>query len=117
VILVRGHGGGTTLTGTVYEPGEEPPRFKGAPDGGAPFVWVCDEFYEVESGGSVAEIGGRTLRVAFESPMPRGFDDRDAALAAAREHVRTQFARVDVPGDEVVIEVERLDAETDAASA
>ncbi len=113
MILVRGHGGGTALTGTVFERGEEPPRFKGAPVEEAPYVWVCDEFYEVESGGSVAEIGGRELRIAFETPMPRGFEARDDALAAAREHVRTQFARVGVPGDEVRIEVERVDESAD----
>jgi hypothetical protein len=117
MLLVRGHGGGTTLTGTVYEPGEEPPRFKGAPDGEAPFVWVCDEFYEVESGGSVAEIGGRTLRVAFDAPMPRGFDDREAVLAAAREHVRTQFARVGVGGEGVRIEVEQVDPDAETGTA
>ena len=111
MLLVRGHGGGTTLTGTVYEPGDEedPPRFEGAPEESSPFVWVCDEFYEVESGGSVAEIGGRTIRVAFESPMPRGFDARSSALRGAREHVRTQFARVGVSGDGVRVEVERVD--------
>ncbi len=117
MLLVRGHGGDTTLTGTVFEPGEEPPRFKGAPDGEAPYVWVCDEFYEVESGGSLTEIDGRPVRVAFESPVPRGFDSRAAALAAAREHVRTQFARVGVPGDAVRVKVERVDdADVDTAS-
>ena len=115
MILVRGHGGGTALTGTVFERGEEPPRFRGAPAEEAPYVWVCDEFYEVESGGSVAEIGGRELRVAFETPMPRGFETREDALSAAREHVRTQFARVGVPGDEVRIEEERVD-DADTAS-
>jgi hypothetical protein len=109
MLLVRGHGGGTALTGTVFEEGEEAPRYRGAPDPDAPYVWVCDEFYEVESGGSVAEIGGRTLRVAFETPAPRGFESRDAALAAARDHLRTQFARVGVPGSAVRVEVERVD--------
>jgi hypothetical protein len=114
MLLVRGHGGGTTLTGTVYERGEDSPQFRGAPDEGAPYVWVCDEFYEVESGGSVAEIGGRTLNVAFESPMPRGFDTREQALEAAREHVRTQFARVGVPAEDVEIEVVEADPGRDA---
>jgi len=102
---VRGHGGGTTLTGTIYERGEDSPSFRGAPDVDAAYVWVCDEFYEVESGGSYAEIGGRELNVAFESPVPRGFDTRDEAVAAAKEHVRTQFARVGVSGDDVRVEV------------
>ncbi|PSQ93868.1 MAG: hypothetical protein BRD57_01310, partial [Proteobacteria bacterium SW_6_67_9] len=50
-LFVRGRGGGTELTGTVYEEGERAPSFSGAPDEDAAYVWVCDEFYEVESGG------------------------------------------------------------------
>jgi hypothetical protein len=106
MLLIRGHGGGTALTGTLYERGETPPTFRGAPDEHAPYVWVCDEFYEVESGGSRTTIDGRQINVAFESPMPRGFETRDQALVAAKEHVRTQFARVGVSADEVRIEVE-----------
>jgi hypothetical protein len=109
MLLIRGHGGGTALTGTLYERGETPPTFRGAPDEHAPYVWVCDEFYEVESGGSVQRIDGREIHVAFESPMPRGFETKDQALAAAREHLRTQFARVGVPASEVRIEVERTE--------
>ncbi|MGQ4555244.1 DUF7113 family protein [Halobellus sp. GM3] len=105
MLLVRGHAGGTTLTGTIFERGERAPTYKGAPDEDAPYVWVCDEFYEVESGGSQTEIGGETVHVAFESPMPRGFETRDRALAAAKEHVRTQFARVGIPESDVEIEV------------
>ncbi|MFB6080756.1 MAG: hypothetical protein ABEJ81_07150 [Haloferacaceae archaeon] len=112
MLLVRGHGGETTLTGTIYERGEDPPSFRGAPDVDAAYVWVCDEFYEVESGGSHAEIGGRELNVAFESPMPRGFDTREAAIEAAKEHVRTQFARVGVPEAEVGVEVVGVDPHT-----
>ena len=107
MLLVRGSAAGTTLTGTVYERGEDAPSFKGAPDEDAPYVWVCDEFYAVESGGLVQQVDGEDVNVAFESPMPRGFDTRDQALAAAREHVRTQFARIDVDPDEVSIAVER----------
>ena len=105
MLLIRGHAGGTALTGTLYERGEEPPEFKGAPDECAPYVWVCDAFYEVESGGQSQTIGDRELNVAFESPMPRGFDTREDAVAAAKEHLRTQFARVGVPEGEVEIEV------------
>jgi len=47
MLLIRGSAGGTTLTGTLYERGERPPSFRGAPDEDAPYVWVCDEFYEV----------------------------------------------------------------------
>jgi len=105
MLLVRGSAGGTTLTGTVYERGERAPSFQGAPEDGAAYVWVCDEFYEVESGGSAQEIDGEEINVAFESPMPRGFDTREQALAAAREHVRTQFSRVGVDPDAVELEV------------
>ena len=109
MLLVRGRGGGTELTGSIYERGEEAPSFSGAPDEGAPYVWVCDEFYEVESGGSETTIDGQTINIAFESPMPRGFDTRDQAVAAAKEHVRTQFARVGVPEGEVTIEVSKAE--------
>ncbi|WP_318569372.1 DUF7113 family protein [Salinigranum marinum] len=109
MLLISGHGGGTALTGTLYERGETPPTFRGAPNEKAPYVWVCDEFYEVESGGSVTTIDGQEIHVAFESPMPRGFETKEQALAAAEEHVRTQFARVGVPATEVRIEVEHTE--------
>ncbi|MBV0900582.1 DUF7113 family protein [Haloarcula salina] len=109
MLLIRGTAGGTALTGTLYEPGEEPPEFSGAPDEGTPYVWVCDAFYEVESGGQVQAIGDRELRIAFESPMPRGFETRDAAIEAAKEHIRTQFARVGVAGDSVTVSVQRAE--------
>ena len=109
MLLVRGRGGGTELTGPIYERGEDAPTFRGAPDEDAAYVWVCDEFYEVESGGSETEIDGRTINVAFESPMPRGFDTREQALNAAKEHIRTQFARVGVAGDDVSIEVSKAE--------
>ncbi|MEA1931835.1 DUF7113 family protein [Halohasta litorea] len=105
MLLVRGHGGGTALTGTVFERGEEPPSYKGAPDDDAPYVWVCDSFYEVESGGSAMELDGEEIRVAFESPMPRGFESRQQALDAADEHIKTQFARIGVDRETVEIEV------------
>jgi len=105
MLLVRGHGGGTALTGTVFERGEGPPSYKGAPDDDAPYVWVCDAFYEVESGGSAMELDGEEIRVAFESPMPRGFETRQQALDAADEHIKTQFARIGVDRETVDIEV------------
>ncbi|GAA0645545.1 DUF7113 family protein [Salarchaeum japonicum] len=107
MLLVEGSAGGTTLTGTLYERGEDAPSFEGAPDEDAAYVWVCDEFYTVESGGVTQEIGGEEVQVAFESPMPRGFDTRERALEAAREHVRTQFARVGVDPETVEISVVR----------
>ena len=109
MILVRGSGGGTDLTGTVFERGEEPPVYKGAPNEDAPYVWVCDAFYEVESGGSSLVVDGTEIRVAFEEPMPRGFDTRDQAVEAAKEHIRTQFARIGVDPDTVEVEVTKAD--------
>lgn len=110
MLLVRGRAGGTELTGTIYEEGEQSPQFRGSPDDDAPYVWVCDEFYEVDSGGSTQVIGGREIHVAFESPMPRGFESREQALDAAREHVRTQFVRLGVDSEDVAIEVLEADA-------
>ena len=109
MLLVSGSAGGTDLTGTIYERGERPPSFSGAPDGDAPYVWVCDEFYEVESGGSKQVVDGRELRIAFESPMPRGFETRERAVAAAEDHVKTQFARLGVDRDSVEVTVETAD--------
>jgi len=111
MLLIRGEGGGTTLTGTLYERGERAPQFKGAPDEDAPYVWVCDEFYEVESGGTVQKVDGEEVHVAFESPMPRGFDTKEQATQAAREHVRTQFARIGVDPEDVTITVEKSEHE------
>ena len=107
MIFVRGLAAGTGLTGTVFEPHETPPRYAGAPEDSAPYVWVCDEFYEVLSGGAAAVIGGETIQIAFESPLPRGFDTEPAALNAAVEHLQLQFARVGVPSDDVEIQIER----------
>lgn len=109
MLLIRGSGGGTDLTGTVFERGEEPPAYKGAPNEDAPYVWVCDSFYEVESGGSALLVDGEEIRVAFEEPMPRGFDTKSAAIDAAKEHVRTQFARIGVDTDSVEFEVTKAD--------
>jgi hypothetical protein len=107
MILIRGLAAGTGLTGTVFEPHETPPRYAGAPEETAPYVWVCDEFYEVLSGGTAAVIGGETIQIAFESPLPRGFDTETDAVDAAIEHLQLQFARVGVPSEDVEIEVER----------
>jgi len=107
MLLVSGTAGEAGLTGTLYEPGESPPSFRGAPEEGSPYVWVCDAFYQVESGGQAQTVGDRELRVAFESPAPRGFPDQAAALSAAKEHIRTQFARLGVPSSEVDISVSR----------
>jgi len=113
MILVRGSAGGTALTGTIYERGEDPPTFGGSPDDDAPYVWVCDEFYEVDSGGTTQRIGDREIQVAFESPVPRGFDTLEQALAAAEDHVRTQFARIGVEEEVDVEVVEEVEHSTD----
>jgi hypothetical protein len=42
--------------------------------------------------------------------MPRGFEHRQQAITAAKEHLRTQFARVGVPQDEVKVVVDNADA-------
>jgi len=111
MIRIRGSAGGTALTGTLYEPGEDPPTFRGAPDDEAPYVWVCDSFYEVESGGRTQTLDGREVQIAFESPMPRGFEDRRRAIDAATAHVRTQFARLGI--DEANVDVEVLGSADD----
>jgi len=105
MLLVRGWAGDSALTGTIFEEDESAPEYSGSPDTDAPYVWVCDEFYEVESGGSTQQIDGRELQVAFESPMPRGFESKEAALDAAKEHLRTQFVRLGIDRDAVEIEV------------
>ncbi|GAB3040250.1 DUF7113 family protein [Natronobiforma cellulositropha] len=109
MLFVRGRARGTELTGTLYERGERAPTFRGAPDEDAAYVWVCDEFYEVDSGGSVQRLDDREVRLAFESPMPRGFDTKTQALEAAEDHVRTQFARIGIGSSAVDIEVESAD--------
>lgn len=109
MILVRGWAGDSALTGTIYEDGESAPSYSGSPETDAPYVWICDEFYEVESGGSTQVIDDRELQIAFESPMPRGFESRESALQAAKEHLRTQFVRLDVDREDIEIEV--LDTE------
>jgi hypothetical protein len=96
VLLVCGLAGGTGVTGALYEPGERAPTYRGAPDTDAPYVWVCDAFYAVESGGQRLELDDGTVRVAFERPSPRGFGTRETALRAAKTHIRNQLSRIGV---------------------
>ncbi|WP_256686574.1 DUF7113 family protein [Halococcus qingdaonensis] len=110
MLLIRGRAGGTALTGTLYERGETAPSFSGAPDEDAPYVWVCDSFYEVESGGQRQQIDGATVNVAFESPVAHGFETREQAIEGAKEHLRTQFARVGVAESDVDIEMQKTDS-------
>ncbi len=107
MLFVRGRAGGTELTGTLYERGEDAPTFRGAPDEDAPYIWICDEFYEVESGGTVQRVDDEAINVAFDTPMPRGFDTRERALEAAKSHIKTQFARIGVDPDRVEFTVEK----------
>ncbi len=108
MLLVEGTAAGTTLTGSLYEPDEDPPSFRGVPDDGAPYVWICDEFYEVETGGCRQALEDRDVQVAFEAPLPRGFERRKAALAGAEEHLRTQFSRIGVDPESVAVGVYEL---------
>jgi hypothetical protein len=109
MLLIRGRAGGTALTGTLYETDEQAPSYQGAPDESAPFIWVCDGFYEVESGGQVQQVAGREINIAFEEPLPKGFEAREEAIAAAKNHLRTQFARLGL--DETAVDIEILDAD------
>jgi len=113
MLQIRGSARGTDLTGTLFEQGEDPPEFRGAPDDDAPYVWVCDAFYQVDSGGTTQQLGDREVQIAFESPMPRGFETREAAIEAATDHVRTQFARLGIPEAEVTVDV--VEVREDAA--
>jgi hypothetical protein len=117
MLLVRGRAGETALTGTIYELDEEAPSYSGVPDENAPYVWICDEFYEVASGGRTQVIGDREIQIAFESPMPRGFASRNRAIEAAKDHVRTQFYRVGIDRDAVDIDVMDARADTDDRQA
>lgn len=109
MLLIRGRAGGTELTGTLYERDDRPPSFRGAPDESAPYTWVCDGFYEVESGGQLQQVGDRELHIAFEEPLSRGFETREHAIEAAEEHIRTQFARIGVAPEDVEVEIEQTD--------
>jgi hypothetical protein len=99
VLLICGLAGGTGTTGTLYEPDESPPSYDGAPTVEASYVWVCDAFYRVESGGQELETDQGTIRVAFERPTVRGFDRRQQAVTAAKSHIRDQFSRIGVRAD------------------
>jgi hypothetical protein len=96
MLLVCGLAAGTGTTGTLYEPDETPPSYSGAPTTAAPYVWVCDTFYEVASGGQELATDSGTVQIAFDRPTVRGFERRDRAIAAAKSHIRTQFSRIGI---------------------
>lgn len=110
MLHVVGRAGGTDLIAIIYERGEDAPSFRGAPDEDAPYIVLCDEFYEVESGGSTVEVDGTTIPIAFETPMPRGFETKNQALAGAKNHIRTQFARIGISEADVDIETKKREA-------
>jgi hypothetical protein len=96
VLLICGLAAGTGTTGTLYEPDETPPSYSGAPTTAAPYVWVCDTFYQVSSGGQTLETDRGTIQVAFDRPTVRGFERREQAVAAAKSHIRQQFNRIGI---------------------
>jgi hypothetical protein len=99
MLLIRGLAGGTGTTGTLYEPDENPPSYNGAPRIDAPYIWVCDTFYEVTSGGHSLKLDRGTIQVAFEQPTVRGFEQRRRAIAAAKTHIKDQLSRIGIQAD------------------
>ncbi|MFT4882441.1 MAG: hypothetical protein ACI9CA_001402 [Natronomonas sp.] len=96
MLFVCGLAAGTGTTGTLYGPQETPPSYDGAPTVSAPYTWVCDAFYRVESGGQRLETDNGTVQVAFERPTVQGFEDQAQAIAGAKAHIRRQFARIGI---------------------
>ena len=105
MLLITATSGDISLTGTLFEPGDEAPEYPNSPSVDAPYTWVCDEFYEVESGGVMQQIEGREIRIAFEPPTPRGFEKKEKAIEAAKSHVSTQLARIGLHPKDVSVEV------------
>ncbi|ERH09602.1 MAG: hypothetical protein J07HX64_01361 [halophilic archaeon J07HX64] len=96
MLLICGLAAGTGTTGTLYEPGETAPSYSGAPTAAAPYVWVCDTFYQVNSGGQQLETDQGTIQVAFDRPTVRGFERRAEAVATAKSHIRRQLNRIGI---------------------
>lgn len=94
MILVTGWYDDLGLTGTIYRPTEKTPHYDGSPDFGDSYVWICDSFYQVESGGVTQELEHRTVQLAFEQPVKKGFETYDGALSGAKQHIKTQFQRL-----------------------
>lgn len=82
----------TGTTGTLYEPGESPPSYDGAPMAGSPYAWVGKFFYRVPSGGHELDTDRGVIRVAFERPTARGSEDRERAVTAAKTHIGNNSA-------------------------
>ncbi|ERG96071.1 hypothetical protein [Haloquadratum walsbyi] len=96
MLLITGLAGGTGTTGTLYEPGETAPSYMGAPRSEAPYTWICDTFYQVDSGGQQLDTDDGEIRVAFDRPTVQGFEQRDEAISAAKTHIHTQFSRIGI---------------------
>lgn len=105
MILVKGWYKDTGVTGTVFEPNEEAPTYDGSPDVKAPYVWVCDSFYSVESGGSTQIIDDKEIQVAFDPPVKKGFESEEKAIEGAKKHIKNQFLRLGFSDEEVLFEV------------
>ena len=99
MLLICGLAAGTGTTGTLYEPDETPPSYSGAPTTAAPYAWVCDTFYQVDSGGQALETDRGTIQVAFDRPTVRGFEQREQAVRAAKSHIRRQFGRLGIDAE------------------
>lgn len=106
MILIRGWYEDTGLTGTIFEPEEEAPGYDGSPDIMAPYVWVCDSFYEVESGGTEQQIDGSKVQVAFDPPVKKGFETKESAIEGAKTHIENQFTRLGFSEKDVTFEKE-----------
>lgn len=104
MILIRGWYKDTGLTGTLFEKEESPPSYSGSADTDSPYTWVCDSFYQVSSGGTIQEIAGQEVRVAFERPASKGYQNKEVAIDKAEEHIKTQFSRIGVDSEDVEFE-------------
>ena len=106
MIFVRGWYEDTGLTGTIFEPDENAPTYDGSPNVRSPYVWVCDSFYAVESGGTTQEVDNKEVQVAFDPPVKKGFQNKESAMEGAKNHIRNQFLRLGLKEKEVEFEIE-----------
>lgn len=98
---------GTGLTGTIFEPGEEAPKYKGAPDSSDSFyTFVCDSMYQVQTGGRIQYIGEEEINVVFEAPTIRLFDSMEEATEHAKSHITRQFSRLGQETESATFEIE-----------
>lgn len=105
MILIKGSYKDIGLTGTVFEPDDEVPYYKGAPVVNSQYTWICDSFYEVSEGGTKQQIEGEEHSVAFERPTPKGFTSKEEAIKGGKNHIKTQFKRIDSSDADVSFEI------------